>query len=113
MEKFCGINRKRGLVGMWTQRALSEPLKLFAQASRNMEEDQVDSLLNGLAATIGFDVNAIKRHFYAIKLGYEDVFLVHIAEQEKKRKKLEELVEEAESEAPEREETEEMESEEE
>jgi hypothetical protein len=113
IERFCGINRKRGLVGMWTLRSLSEPLKLFAHASRDMDEDQTDKLLNGLATTTGVDANLIKRLFWALKQGWANQFLGDIEAQEEKRKKLEELVEEAESEAPEREETEEEENEEE
>lgn len=113
MQKFCAICRTRGLVGVWTQKALSAPLKLFAQASKDTEEDQIDALLNGLAATIGFDANAIKRHFWAIRQGWEDRFLADIATEEEKRKKLERLVETAESEVlkPEEGETEESEEE--
>jgi hypothetical protein len=78
-----------------------------------LTEDQTDAFLNGLAATIGFDANLVKRHFWAIKQDWEDQFLAGIAAQEEKRRKLEHLSEEAESEAPEREETEKEEKEEE
>jgi len=114
-EKFSNICRMRGLVGaeIWNHKALSAPLKLFVQATKDTEEEKLNALLHNFAVALALEENAVRRHFYAIRLGYEDVFLVHIAEQEKKRKKLEELVEEAESEAPEKEETEEKESEEE
>jgi hypothetical protein len=107
MQKFCAICRKRGLVGtdVWTtQKALSAPLKLFLQESKDLTEDQIDAFLSGLAATIGFDANRIKRHFYAIKFLVEDQFLVAVALAEEKRKKLERLAEEAEIETPESEE---------
>lgn len=116
MQKFCAICRKRGLVGadVWTtQKALSAPLKLFLQESRDLTEDQIDAFLNGLAATIGFDANLIKRHFYAIKFLVEDQFLVALQLAEEKRKKLAELAETAESETLEPEETQETEEEEE
>jgi hypothetical protein len=111
MQKLHAICRKRGLVGtdVWTSKELSAPLRLFEKETKNTEEDQVDALLNGLAATIAFNANMIKRHFYAIRQGWEDRFLADIATEEKKRKKLEALVEEAESEAPTEEETEEEE----
>jgi hypothetical protein len=77
---------------------------LFLPESRDLTEDQVDAFLNGLAATIGFDANLIKRHYYAIKFQVEDQFLVAVALAEEKRKKLERLAEEAEIETPESEE---------
>lgn len=99
MQKLCDICRKRGLVGLWTpQKTLSTSLKLFADASRDIEENQVDALLSGFAATIGVDPNLVKRHFWAIKQGWEDQFLTGIAAQEEKRKRLESLAETAESE---------------
>jgi hypothetical protein len=110
IQKFCAVCRKRGLVGLdvWTtQKALSAPLKLFLQESRDLTEDQIDAFLNGLAATIGFDANLIKRHYYALKFQVEGQFLAALELAEEKRKKLERLAEEAESEAPEKEETEE------
>jgi hypothetical protein len=115
MQKFCANCARRGIIGKeaWTQKALSTPLKLFQQASKDMGEDQIDTLLNGLATTIGFDPNLIKRHFYAIKFGVEEQFLVALEQKEKERKKLERLAEEAETEAPTEEKAEESEEEEE
>jgi hypothetical protein len=77
MPKLCDILRKRGLVGaeLWNQKALSAPLTLFEQASRDMDENETDALLNNFAATIIFDATLTKRHFYAIRQGWEEQFL--------------------------------------
>jgi hypothetical protein len=99
IEKLGVISQRRGLVGsqIWTPRALSSPLRLFAKESRDMEEDKVDLLLNGLAAALGVDPHATKRQFYAVRQNWEDQFLSDLDKEEQKRKKLEALAEEAES----------------
>lgn len=75
MEKMIANCRKRGLVGIWTQEALSKPLQAFAQASGEIDENQIDALLTAFAAAINFDVNLVKRHYYAIKQAWEPDFL--------------------------------------
>jgi hypothetical protein len=100
IQKLCANCRRRGLVGtdVWSQRALSAPLKLLQQASKDLTEDQVDALLNEFAKAIGFDASLVKRHYYSIKFQVEDQFLTTLEQQEKKRRKLEELAQEAENE---------------
>jgi hypothetical protein len=75
MQRLIDNCRKRGLIGIWTQQSLSKPLALFVKASENMTSDDVDILLSSFAATIDFDVNLVRRHFYAILQGWEKQFL--------------------------------------
>lgn len=75
MQRLIDNCRMRGLIGIWTQQALSKPLTLFVQASRNTTSENVDTLLTQFASTIGFDANLVKRHFYAIYQGWEKQFL--------------------------------------
>ncbi len=77
---------------------------MFLQESKDSTEEQIDALLNEFAIAIGYDSILVKRHFYAIKQGWENQFLNDLDKQEEKRKKLEELVEEAEFETSEEEE---------
>lgn len=115
IEKLGVISQRRGLIGaeIWTPKALSAPLRLFVKESVGMEEEKVDALLNNLSAALALgDANLVKRHFYAIRQGWEDQFLASIEKAEEKRKKLERLAEQAESEALPSEETEKEEEEE-
>lgn len=75
MARLTAICRNRGLIGNWTQQALSAPLTSFEQASRDKNADEIEALLNSFATTIGFDANLTKRHFYAIRQGWEKQFL--------------------------------------
>ncbi|MBM4401360.1 MAG: hypothetical protein FJ045_05355 [Crenarchaeota archaeon] len=102
-EGFVNRCRMQGITGdLWKHETLSPVLKLLVQNTKDYDEPKLDALLHSFAVAICFNEAAaeaaLRRHFYAIKFGLEDVFLVHVAEQEKKRRKLEELAETAESE---------------
>ncbi len=75
LEKLTDICHKRGLIGYWTQETLSKPLYAFEPESRGKNEAEVDNLLTAFANTINFDANLVKRHFYAIRQGWEQAFL--------------------------------------
>ena len=75
MERMIENCRKRGLVGIWTQEQLSKPLQAFEQASKEMDENQIEALLTTFATVIAFDVNLVKRHFYALRQNWEQEFL--------------------------------------
>ncbi len=75
MQRLIENCKKRGLVGVWTQESLSKALQPFEQASREMDENQIEALLTAFATVIAFDVNLVKRHFFAIKQGWETNFL--------------------------------------
>jgi hypothetical protein len=75
MEKLIGICRKRGLVGNWTLESLSHPLEAFEQASREKNDDEIDTLLTAFAAAIDFDANLMKRYYYSIKQNWKAEFL--------------------------------------
>ena len=100
LENLGVICQRRGLVGteIWNPQKLSLSLRLFAKESQGMEEENIDQLLNNFAKAIEIDRNKIKRHFYAVRLNYEESFLADIEKKEKKRKKIEDLAKEAESE---------------
>lgn len=100
LENLGVICQRRGLVGkeIWNPKKLSLPLRLFAKESQGMEEENIDQLLNNFAKAIEIDRNKIKRHFYSIRLNYEESFLADIEKKEKERKEIEDLAEEAESE---------------
>lgn len=103
-EGFVKLCRMQGISGeLWTHSTLSPVLKLFVQNAKDMEEPKLDALLRSFAEAIGFNEASLRRHYFSIKRGFEDVFLVHEAQKAEKRRKLEDLAEEAESEAPEEE----------
>ncbi|MCW4011290.1 MAG: hypothetical protein NWF05_11855 [Candidatus Bathyarchaeota archaeon] len=73
--KLIAICKQRGLSGMWSQQDLSNPLTLFVGASKDEEVEKIDAALAEFADAIGFDANLVKRHYYAIKQGWEEQFL--------------------------------------
>ncbi len=75
IERLITLCKQRGLSGMWNQQDLSKPLTLFSDASKDMEPEKIDAALTEFASAIGFDANLVKRHFYAIKQGWEAQFL--------------------------------------
>jgi hypothetical protein len=106
-ERFINLCRMRGITGeLWNHATLSPPLKLLVLETRDVEEAKLDALLHSFAETIKFDEAALRRHYFAVKFGLEDVFLVHVAERDKEHQKLTRLAEEAEETLPSEEPTE-------
>jgi hypothetical protein len=75
VEKLIAICKQRGLTGLWNQQDLSKPLNLFSDASKDEESEKIDDALTRFADAIGFDANLVKRHFYAIRQGWEKQLL--------------------------------------
>ncbi|MCW4046171.1 MAG: hypothetical protein NWE99_01215 [Candidatus Bathyarchaeota archaeon] len=96
--RFGGLCRMRGLVGseIWSHQALSAPLRLLVQATRDLEEDRLNAALHDFAVNLNLDENAVRRHFWAIRFQVEEQFLAAVKLAEEKRRKLERLAEEAE-----------------
>jgi hypothetical protein len=100
-DRFGGICKMRGLFGseIWNHQALSAPLRLLVQSTKDLEEEKLNIALHNFAVNLGIDENAVRRHYWAIRFQLEAQFLAAVQLAEEKRKKLERLVETAETEA--------------
>lgn len=78
MQKLNTNCQIRGLVGEWNPSALSPVLRLFEQTSRENNEVQTDAILSAFASAISYDLNQMRRQFYAIRQKWESQFLADV-----------------------------------